>query len=73
METQEKAVTEIDMVDHHRASRWLTVLVVLAVPYIVVGVLWMDHTAADVDLLTFGGLFTWLAQIALWPLGMLFS
>jgi hypothetical protein len=73
MESQDKAASQVewDPIAHHHAPWWMTLGVVLFLPYLVVGLLYMNSRASSIELLTPLGVIDFLAQIFLWPLYMI--
>ncbi len=73
METQDKSTSQTDwdpLADKH-APWWVTVGMILLLPYMVVGLLWMNAHAGSMEMLTPFGAIDYLARIFLWPLYMI--
>ncbi|RJS45563.1 hypothetical protein D4739_04570 [Nocardioides cavernaquae] len=73
MEMKDKTTPESDWdpIAHHHAPGWMTVAVILGIPYLVAGLLYMNSHASSIELLTPFGAIDYLAQIFLWPLYMI--
>jgi hypothetical protein len=73
METRDKTAskTDWDPIGHHHAPWWMTVGMILILPYMVVGLLYMNAHADSMEMLTPFGAIDYLARIFLWPLYMI--
>ena len=71
MKDKTRPEPEWDPIAHHHAPGWMTVAVILGIPYVVVGLLVMNGNSSSLEMLTPFGAIDYLARIFLWPLYMI--